>query len=483
MVSPGAYSYDILILSNGPGELTTWVRPVVLELCQRLPQARLSLMLAPCPHSSGQEMKLAQDYLSVDRLQSSESLGRFLLVGKTEDNWDWLPRGIVLFLGGDQFSAVRAGQILGYRVVVYVEHEPRWRFFVHAFGVRNSAIKKRYGSWWNNKMHIVGDLMVDGVASASHLQGLPIAGWGVGESVGGTPTLRVAAPSPSVGATELLDETTPLENFSSESTPPPLLPRGWQQLSGKSREKDPSRPYQICILPGSKAAKLSLGVPLGLAIADELRQLLPNVNFVIPVAPTLTAKILARYAQPNNPDLAIVHGTSAILERTSSGSQFVTPFGTVIQLWPYYPAYSVTACADLCITTVGANTAELTRLGTPMIVLIPFNKLDAMRAWDGVLGILANLPYIGTLFAKGINWIAIRSKKLWAWPNIWAGEEVVPELKGHLYPITVAECASQLLQDLERCKKTREKLQTLGGDPGAAKALVNLIINQLGKTN
>jgi lipid-A-disaccharide synthase len=426
-------------------------------------------------------MKLAQEYLSVDRLQGADSFGRFLLSGKTEDNWDWLPQGVVVFLGGDQFSAVRAGQILGYRVVVYVEHEPRWRLFVHAFGIRNPEIKKRYGAWWKSKMHLVGDLMVDGVASASHLQGLPIAGWGVGESVGGPPTLRAATPSPSVGATELLDETTPLETPPPSTLPPPLLPRGWQRFSSH-QARDLSYPYQICILPGSKAAKLSLGVPLGLAIADELRQLLPNVNFVIPVAPTLTAKMLARYAQPNNPDLAIVHGTSAILERTSSGSQFVTPFGTVIQLWPYYPAYSVTACADLCITTVGANTAELARLGTPMIVLIPFNKLDAMRAWDGILGILANLPYIGTVFAKGINWIAIRSKKLWAWPNIWAGEEVVPELKGHLYPMAVAEAAFQLLQDRERCQKTRERLQTLGGKPGAAKALVNLIIDQLGKS-
>jgi hypothetical protein len=46
-VNGGQPPYDILILSNGPGELLTWVRPVVLELRQQLPQARLSLVLSP----------------------------------------------------------------------------------------------------------------------------------------------------------------------------------------------------------------------------------------------------------------------------------------------------------------------------------------------------------------------------------------------------------------------------------------------------
>jgi lipid-A-disaccharide synthase len=40
---------------------------------------------------------------------------------------------------------------------------------------------------------------------------------------------------------------------------------------------------------------------------------------------------------------------------------------------------------SLCLTTVGANTAELGSLAVPMIVLLPTQQLDAMRAWDGLL--------------------------------------------------------------------------------------------------
>ncbi|MEO1182357.1 MAG: hypothetical protein AAFX51_16255, partial [Cyanobacteria bacterium J06636_28] len=43
---------DVLILTNGPGEVSTWVKPVVQQLRKREPdhgQLRLSVMLSPCP--------------------------------------------------------------------------------------------------------------------------------------------------------------------------------------------------------------------------------------------------------------------------------------------------------------------------------------------------------------------------------------------------------------------------------------------------
>ena len=50
---------DIIILSNGPGEVTTWVRPVVQALREKLGidrvQVRISVVLSPCPNASGRE--------------------------------------------------------------------------------------------------------------------------------------------------------------------------------------------------------------------------------------------------------------------------------------------------------------------------------------------------------------------------------------------------------------------------------------------
>ncbi|MDF5734016.1 MAG: lipid-A-disaccharide synthase, partial [Rhizonema sp. PD38] len=63
---------DIVILSNGPGEVTTWVRPVVRALRQNLGNdrtlVRISVMLSPCPNATGFEAAIAQSFPEVDRV-------------------------------------------------------------------------------------------------------------------------------------------------------------------------------------------------------------------------------------------------------------------------------------------------------------------------------------------------------------------------------------------------------------------------------
>ena len=141
---------DILILSNGPGEVTTWVRPVVQALRQQLgddrSKIRISVVLSPCPNASGKEAALAQSYPQVDRVQSAEHFWQFLLLGKTKENWDWRTRGVVLFLGGDQLFPVLIGKRLGYRTVVYAEWDTRWHRWIDRFG-----IMKEEPSWQNWK--------------------------------------------------------------------------------------------------------------------------------------------------------------------------------------------------------------------------------------------------------------------------------------------------------------------------------------------
>jgi hypothetical protein len=66
---------DLLILSNGPGEVATWVRPVVQCLREQFPDAstlRISLVLSPCPHATGQELAIARRFAGIDRFQGAE---------------------------------------------------------------------------------------------------------------------------------------------------------------------------------------------------------------------------------------------------------------------------------------------------------------------------------------------------------------------------------------------------------------------------
>ncbi|MGK7913863.1 MAG: hypothetical protein AB4050_20625 [Synechococcus sp.] len=458
---------DILILSNGPGELLTWVRPAVKQLRNELPQARLSLALSPCSHASGKEAQLATEWLGLDRVQGAEHFWPFLISGVTADNWDWSPFGVVLFLGGDQFFALRLARQLGYRVVIYAEWEARWQRWVDAFAVRTETIAAKASPRWQSKMYVVGDLMADGVANTALRSSsqLPVTDINLQSQTEPLDVQDMTRPEPLTGG----ESATLPVSFA------PSLPWFWQPVNSRDRAA-----FQIGLLPGSKPAKLSLGVPLMLAIADRLRESLPAVRFAIPVAPTLDVDELASYALvASNWNMAAVYGTSAVLEEGGSNMQFSTPFGTTVTLWREFPPYDLLANCDICLTTVGANTAELGRLGIPMVVLLPTNKLDVMRSWDGLLGLIVRAPVVGRLVARLVNWYVLRFVKFLAWPNIWAQRRIVPELRGHLTPQAIADEVCQILLDRERYNQMQNHLKELREEPGAAEAIAQIVAAQL----
>lgn len=424
---------DIVILTNGPGEIATWVRPVVKALRQTLgadtAQVRISVILSPCPHSTGHESAIALSYPEVDRVQSAQDFLPFLLWGKTAENWHWRKQGVVIFLGGDQFYTLVIGKRLGYRTLVYAEWDARWYRYLDAFAVMNADVFKSVPTQYHHKFTVVGDLIADLV-------------------------LEVDA----------------------ESQQEPTIVRA-----------KTSNPL-IGLLPGSKPAKLMQGVPLCLAIAEKLQILQPNVTFMIPVAPTLNLNILASYAQRENnsliSQLGDVTGKLVYLE-TDEGIKphLITSGGTKISLVTEFPAYKHLLSCSLCVTTVGANTAELGSLGIPMIVLLPTQQLDAMRSWDGIPGLLANLPLLGSSFAKLINAIVIRQKRLFAWPNIWAKQAIVPELIGQLKAQDIAIMVQNYLNNPEKLVQMSESLISVRGKHGAAQKIATLTKQQLTNFN
>ncbi|BBA79073.1 lipid-A-disaccharide synthase [cyanobacterium endosymbiont of Rhopalodia gibberula] len=416
---------DILILSNGPGEVTTWVRPVVKAIREIIgcnsSQVRISVVLSPCPHATGQEAAIARRYLEVDRVQSSEHFFNFLFWGKTAENWNWHKHGIVLFLGGDQFYPILLGKRLGYRTVIYAEREARWYRWIDRFGVMNTDVIKPIPKSHKHKLTVVGDLMAD---------------------------------------------LTPTSVSSSQIAPFPT----------------------IAILPGSKPGKLMQGIPLCLAIAEQVYQQNPKTRFILPVAPTLDLYTLAGFANSSqNPMVMKMGGVCAKLVMASADSspspRLETSNGLQVELITQFPAYNYLCHCCLALTTVGANTAELGALGIPMIVLLPTQQLDAMRTWDGIPGILASLPLVGRILAKTINLMVLKQGRLFAWPNLWANEEIVPELVGELQPTDVAELILDWLANPIKLTKIRDRLLQVRGRTGAATELTNILKEQLNLLN
>ncbi len=400
---------DVLILTNGPGEVATWVRPVVQQLHHTWgDHLRISVVLSPCPHSTGEETQILQQLPGVARVQAAADFWPFLLGGRTAAGWDWLPRGVVLFLGGDPFYTLVCGRRLGYATLAYAEVQVRWPRWFSALALAKKHLLRQVPASCQPRARVVGDLMV---AAA-------------GEAV---PT---------------------------------------------------ARPGQIGLLPGSKPNKLTQGVPFCLTVAAQLYEHNPEVVFVLPVAPTLTLADLAGYADPQqNPIINRLGWESATLEHLGQEPYLVLKNGLRVRLVQAFPAYGVVRECGLCITTVGANTAELCALGVPMIVLVLTHLTvgEVARAWDGIPGVLANLPGLGQGFATAYGWWMRRRLGLLAWPNIWAGRQIVPELVGTIAPETVAEMIHQWLTQPATLAQMRRELLQVRGPLTADRAVAEMV--------
>jgi lipid-A-disaccharide synthase len=413
-------NFDIVILSNGPGEITTWVLPVVKQIRANLtiPQdkVRISLILSPCPHATGNEVKIASQWQEINRIQSAEDFSAFLLSGKTKDNWNWYSQGLVIFLGGDQFFTLVIAKRLGYQSLIYAEWEARWYRYIDYFVVMTQSAIDKIPTKFQNKCTVVGDLMAD------------------------------------------------------------------INVLNQAQNSDNKTTLNVGLLPGSKESKLTQGVPFLMAIAEYIVQKQPNIEFIIPVAPTISPENLASYGnKKNNPLISDLGGVTGELITKKNQFYLETSGGTNIKLITEFPCYEELIKCDLCLTTVGANTAQLGALAIPMIVLLPIYQLEAMKSWDGLLGVLANLPIIGDGFAKLINWIvvqySVKNKKLYAWPNIWGKQEIVPELIGYLTVEDVGNFTLELLQNRDKLEQIKKNLSQVRGLSGASIKIGEIVTN------
>ena len=400
----------IVLVSNGPGELSTWVRPLAERLHDQLPlrprrplaRTTLRLVLVPCPNATGQEDRVARSWNLFERVLPAARFWWLLL--RPARHGPWPRQGVVVFLGGDQFWTVLLSARLGYRHLTYAEWVARWPRWNDRIAAMGPVAAARLDRRWQQRCQQVGDLMADLSESARQAEPLPAGEW-------------------------------------------------------------------VALLPGSKRAKLQVGVPFLLETADRLAALRPGCRFLLPVAPTTSVAELLAYAGPANPVAS--HYAAGVPSR--SGAELLTAAGTEIHLHQEHPAHGALSQCKLALTTVGANTAELGALGLPMIVLVPTQHLHVMQAWDGWLGLLARLPLLRRLLGVALTAWRMRHRGYLAWPNISAGRAVVPERVGPIEPASIAAEAADWLAQPQRLAGMRDDLRSLRGQPGAVAALAAMV--------
>ena len=160
-------SVAVVIISNGPGELTTWVNPVVDELnkinkslCDEDKQDfTLRLVLVPCPNATGKEFLVANSWNKFELITKSKSFWKLLI--KPHSFADWPKKGIVIFLGGDQFWSILLAKRLGYLNITYAEWVSRWPKWTNAIAAMNVKVKESIPKRYKYKCKVIGDLMAD----------------------------------------------------------------------------------------------------------------------------------------------------------------------------------------------------------------------------------------------------------------------------------------------------------------------------------
>jgi lipid-A-disaccharide synthase len=116
-------SAQVILLTNGPGELYTWARPLAHALRSSGADLRLVLALLPCPFASGYERNAA-DLLPVDAVVPVAQTLEFIAGGRRPEAFQKLERGVVIGLGGDVNFPGRIGARLSY---------PAWRYSFESF--------------------------------------------------------------------------------------------------------------------------------------------------------------------------------------------------------------------------------------------------------------------------------------------------------------------------------------------------------------
>jgi lipid-A-disaccharide synthase len=118
-----------------------------------------------------------------------------------------------------------------------------------------------------------------------------------------------------------------------------------------------------------------------------------------------------------------------------------------------------------------------------MLVLLPTNFADTKVGWDGLLGLIASAPLLGKGLGILINAVLIsqiqKRGQLLAWPNIWAGEAIVPELWGKLIPTQVATEILFYIDRPDELSKMRDRLKAICGEAGAASKLAAMVISAI----
>ncbi len=147
---------NIFILSNSPGEVAGWVKPVAAALTAKKSEAKVTLVLLPCPYASGMEERYGREIAGIDE---SVMFKQIWSRGAPKSG-----KRIVLQLGGDPFFGALLAARFRAKWMIYTAR-PRWCSRVDHYFLPDLKAVQRFKDKGVSaaKYSFVGNLMIDSV--------------------------------------------------------------------------------------------------------------------------------------------------------------------------------------------------------------------------------------------------------------------------------------------------------------------------------
>jgi len=407
----------IFIVTNSPGELTGWVRPVARSLKQKNPGLKIIVVITPCQYASGKEREIAERFPEVDYVMGKGEYLKYILLGIRPAYLHLnLPcDGAVLYLGGDPIHSLLVSRKLGLPAFSYT-HRLRYKRHFRKFMVPNDELRRKFiGKGLDSeKVVVVGDIVGDAVR-------------------------------PSMAK----DKIFRLLDIDSDSS-------------------------CISLFPGSRPHIVRYMAPFFLRVCELIREEFPQTHFLLILSPFV--------ARPNLVALTreklnrVFEASTSTLKKEEGRWKLITESGLKVPVIEEN-RYEVMSISTMAITIPGTNTHELSFLGVPMIVVTPLNKPEAIPL-EGLAGLIGNIPLSGRFIKRWIVGRYNRKVEFTAIPNIRAGEEIVPEVRGIIEARDVAREAIGLLQEPDRRTMISRKLKEIMGVSGAANRMAEVVLSK-----
>ncbi|MHB8844117.1 MAG: lipid-A-disaccharide synthase [Nitrospirota bacterium] len=189
----------------------------------------------------------------------------------------------------------------------------------------------------------------------------------------------------------------------------------------------------IALLPGSRRKEIAHLLPDMLKAARLLRERFTDVQFALPVAPTLDRDLVEGYIKDGGVPVTIVDGR----------------------------VYDVLRASDAAVVTSGTATLETGLMAVPMVIIYRVSRLSY---WIGRM--IVDVKNIGLV-------------------NIVAGRTVVPELvQDDVTPERIAQEIGDILADsarLDQMRRDLKQVRTILGEGGASRRAAEAVLELLGR--